>query len=482
MGLSTALDIAIGLIFIYLIVSLLASEIQELISTILQWRAVHLKESIEGLLSGHADKDEELKKVRGLANQVYENPLISDLNQSAKGIASIPRSIQKLLSEIIHWINNRFSWKKGEDKLFPTGSGPSYISKEAFTASLFETLKIPAVTREIIKSRLENLIIESRLEDLLKDKGNSSYQEWARFRDDKIKIFTDFDNGKITLADTLDRLVESAKLVKDINFFKSIFKYEYDNSFGLSAQRNKILSQELTPSLVEIVEKVKESPMPESLKKSLSDLAARSQARVEDLEKQLNQFQKDAEDWFDSSMERANGVYKRNAKLIAFLIGLTIAIVGNVDTLHVVDRISKDQALQRSLNRAADNIVAGNKKLDDKTIAEINAAAEKISLPVGWGESVTVEQQRRSIKWIPSYVVTPVGWIISAIAISMGSSFWFDLLGKVINVKNVGKVPDSSSSSNSSATSSGSTSSGLNSGSTSSGSNSGSTSSGSISR
>ena len=32
------------------------------------------------------------------------------------------------------------------------------------------------------------------------------------------------------------------------------------------------------------------------------------------------------------------------------------------------------------------------------------------------------------------------GWVISAIAISMGAPFWFDLLGKVMNVRNTKKT------------------------------------------
>jgi hypothetical protein len=58
MNLPTLLNIAIALIFVYLIVSLLASQIQEFIATILQWRAVHVKESIEGLLSGNSAQPE----------------------------------------------------------------------------------------------------------------------------------------------------------------------------------------------------------------------------------------------------------------------------------------------------------------------------------------------------------------------------------------------------------------------------------------
>jgi ABC-type transport system involved in cytochrome bd biosynthesis fused ATPase/permease subunit len=36
------------------------------------------------------------------------------------------------------------------------------------------------------------------------------------------------------------------------------------------------------------------------------------------------------------------------------------------------------------------------------------------------------------------------GWFVSGVAISMGAPFWFDLLGKVVNVRNTGKAPTSS--------------------------------------
>ena len=63
MSLPLVLDVAIGLAFIYLILSLLASEIQELLTTLLQWRAKHLKDSIEVLLAGGAGTQQE-KKLR----------------------------------------------------------------------------------------------------------------------------------------------------------------------------------------------------------------------------------------------------------------------------------------------------------------------------------------------------------------------------------------------------------------------------------
>ena len=80
MGLPFVLDIAIGLIFIYLILSLLASELQELLTTLFQWRAKHLKESIEVFLAGGSATLEE-EKVRELVNKLYDDPLLKNINK-----------------------------------------------------------------------------------------------------------------------------------------------------------------------------------------------------------------------------------------------------------------------------------------------------------------------------------------------------------------------------------------------------------------
>jgi hypothetical protein len=490
MNLPTLLNIAIALIFVYLIVSLLASQIQEFIATILQWRAVHVKESIEGLLSGNSAQPDELKKVRTLANEIYKNPIIKDLTfEARRGIASLVRAFSRFFSR--YWF---FEGVFGQ-----SNSRPAYIAKEDFAVSLFETLQVSNLTKILIKLKLNYLISVTQ--------GWKNFIPDPIFKDGKYLLYSDFDNGKIKLEDVIDGLnkitsltlpFDSAKLtpglldiVQIIIIFNKLDIFNHRKNLkleeGLELEIDKYLSDEFSGNklikyeflsvsikqyLISYAQKTVDEEteevftvicslprLPDPLINSLSDIARRSQEKVEKLEDQLSQFQKDVEDWFDKSMDRASGVYKRNAKLIAFLLGLTIAIAGNIDSIHMVDRIAKDQALQSSLNRAADNIVKGNNKLDDKTIKEINAEAEKISLPVGWGESEVLQQQNRSIKLldiipISSLSITLFGWIISAIAISMGSSFWFDLLGKLINVKDIGKIPNPNSSSRSSSSNS----------------------------
>ena len=98
MNLPFILDIGIGLFSIYLTLSLFASELQELLTTVLQWRAQHLKQSIETLLAGESKPmlnqasaerqrvQAEIDRSKALANQLYNHPLIRSLDHESKGL------------------------------------------------------------------------------------------------------------------------------------------------------------------------------------------------------------------------------------------------------------------------------------------------------------------------------------------------------------------------------------------------------------
>jgi hypothetical protein len=552
MGLSSILDIAIGLIFIYLVLSVISSEIQELITTVLQWRAVHLKESIEGLLSGSDKGLENFTRVRELANQIYANQLIQGMNHEAKGIARSPRLVTHLFSFLFRLLRLGFrktanvlpnmnlseeAIAKEKEGVFGKGksSGPSYVTKEAFTSSLLETIQVPILTRLVARLRLEAFLakLEWKLKDRLDDGRGTYLPDW--YVNAKDSIYRDLDSDRIVLSEALDRLAEAAKLKTGLNLFEDPF-LEQDSTqkyYGLSPKYKKILLRQITPTLLDVIQiilifqdpkvdsvlsqiqnksfnevkkivdnekflaefsakdpymkeyvaqglllyvtfsnneigrKLQKSialmpKLPFYLKESLYDLARRSHAAVEDIEAQFSQFQSDIESWFDNSMVRAAGVYKRNAKLVALMLGFAIAVGANADTFHIVDRLSKDRILRETIALSAENIVANNqivsaqktpKKLDQNTIDQINLAANAVTLPIGWENSVTSQQQKKSIRWlfgieISAPMITFCGWLVSAIAIAMGASFWFNLLGKIFDIKNVGKKPPTPEGSN----------------------------------
>jgi hypothetical protein len=181
-------------------------------------------------------------------------------------------------------------------------------------------------------------------------------------------------------------------------------------------------------------------------------------------------LRKEIENSFDSSMERAGGVYKRNAKGVAILIGITLAIATNTDTFHVINRLSKDSLLREIIIKKAVQVKSPN--ASGMNQPDPNELLKDVELPIGWtipnlrqqicGDDVSAEngifcvrvkngQSNVSVSKIdwkkfkvsnsPIFKVLIMigGWFISGIAIAMGAPFWFDLLSKVMNVRNTGK-------------------------------------------
>jgi hypothetical protein len=77
------------------------------------------------------------------------------------------------------------------------------------------------------------------------------------------------------------------------------------------------------------------------------------------------------------------------------------------------------------------------------TTSQIDAAVEQLGVagyPIGWA------WQNQS--WLPGQPGQSLGWavlgiVLTGVAVSLGSSFWFDLLGKFMNVRMTGKRENS---------------------------------------
>jgi hypothetical protein len=179
-------------------------------------------------------------------------------------------------------------------------------------------------------------------------------------------------------------------------------------------------------------------------------MAKRAQIKAKSTEEGITLLRREIENSFDSSMERAGGVYKRNAKGVAILIGITLALTANADTFHIINRLSKDSLLREIIVDRATQIVPPSSNPSDMYNINPNEVLKDINLPIGWTSVNLNEQINRTnyrINDLPvlSVLTMIAGWVVSGIAISMGASFWFDLLSKVMNVRNSGKKNKQSS-------------------------------------
>lgn len=111
--------------------------------------------------------------------------------------------------------------------------------------------------------------------------------------------------------------------------------------------------------------------------------------------------------WYADAMDRLSGAYKRRASGWALGLGVALAAALNIDTLRLLSAFAQDAA------RGAEAVAS--------------------ALPVGWGEGASV-----GFNDLPLAIL---GWFVTGLAASVFSSLWFDLLGKLVNLRHTGPRP-----------------------------------------
>jgi hypothetical protein len=526
MNLPLVIDIAIGLVLIYLVLSLLASELQELIATLLQWRAKHLKESIEHLLSGGHDSPSLKAQVHSLTANIYNDPLLRNVNQESRGL------ISGALRAITWGISGFFQliFRRKDDDFFGYHTGPSYIPSETFATSLLETIGIPKMVDKLVESRLESFsrkIIDG-INRIAAQTGKNvnQYARLRRLQTDLYEAIQDYKNKQASLPICIDRFSElldlyinshlplSASNSSEIAFLEQVKALKL-GLFGIKNER-AILSGGLQPTVAEIVEAINPKSrvhqevqqafgdrasepykayenlranleqLPVPIRESLAALARRAQSRVKQEKNDLAQLREEVALWFDRAMSRTSGVYKRNAKGVAILIGLLLAIAANADTFHIVGRLASDENLRQVIVQRASQAPETSQPPSEVELEllreQTKDVLEDVSVPISWSPS-NLRQQLGCMgsnprggnltEWgklysqclpgkpiseagfsppmlvqialtHPFYAVRMLlGWGLTSIALAMGAPFWFDLMGKVINVRNTGSKPAS---------------------------------------
>ena len=216
--------------------------------------------------------------------------------------------------------------------------------------------------------------------------------------------------------------------------------------------------------IVEIYEEEKISKTKDEIKETIAKLPEHNYLRhillnyIEKGEDKAEELQKSIEDWFNSVMERTSGWYNRYIKVWTLAIAFVIALLFNFDTIHVYQRLSKDSKVRKELVKyAEDNIdkYAEYLKIDTTDNRTDSLLLEKMDslkkgIDVIIDEEITSIEQMAGIGWNQSdsktkiekpvkfWFLKIIGWIITALAISLGAPFWFDLLNKVMKLRGTG--------------------------------------------
>jgi hypothetical protein len=201
------------------------------------------------------------------------------------------------------------------------------------------------------------------------------------------------------------------------------------------------------------------------------------------MEKTATEVDTQIQKWFNNSMDRLSGAYKRMTQNRLLIIGLILAVTFNVNSISVFTRLAADKEARAALVKQAEDFMEANQNYDSMmqkykrrpnmdSLARAKDSAERNrndsvlfehfkkqrdsikafidndikkannAIGIGWDamEGDTFWKKLRGVGW--DWPATVLGWIITAFAITLGAPFWFDLLKKVIRIRGSGVKPE----------------------------------------
>ncbi len=124
--------------------------------------------------------------------------------------------------------------------------------------------------------------------------------------------------------------------------------------------------------------------------------------------------------WFDAAMERVSGSYKRRSQLICVLLTLLLAVLFNIDSLHLFRTLWHHPTLAAQIGTIPVSI-------------DQHALEAMWTLPIGWETFPPVYDSK--------FYMQVAGWLLTSSTAIFGAPFWFDLLQRIINLRGTGPKP-----------------------------------------
>lgn len=166
---------------------------------------------------------------------------------------------------------------------------------------------------------------------------------------------------------------------------------------------------------------------------------------------ELDVFKLEVQNWYNNVMDRASGWYKRFTQQILIGVGLTIAFIFNADTIAIYNRLESNPGTLSEIVEMAESYVntrenvdglgAGTDRSFQENVARLDALIgneiESVRSPLGLGWS-DVDFSTYNVY---DYLLKFLGFLLTALAVSLGAPFWFDLLRKFVNIRSAGDKP-----------------------------------------
>jgi hypothetical protein len=416
MNFGLALNVAISLTFVYVLASLLASTVNEMIAGALKLRGVYLTRAIESLTSLGTGNMFAWGGFTGWCHAYFRQTTA----EVSKGVD----------------IATRNAVEAGQQAL-------------ADAAKPHETPAPEPVIDQVTKAMLgaDGVAAQSKLKDAITAAANAA------------------EGNAAALVKALQPAMGIAILQQHpllIGTPSSLPSYVPSRDFA-SAMLSQLTDGSVTNGFTQAQAAINSLPDGD-LKRTLLAFIS---AGADDLDKLRTRI----ENWFDDAMERLSGIYKRFSQYVMLALGLIIASVMNVNSVQlarmfwdepaVSSAISagaakfmtddKDQFLACSTTHARDdgaNAPAAAICPPEARLTAVQDMMDHQSLPIGrvaqadlFGCVHGANGSPNACQLPGSRLWTIFGWIITAFAISLGAQFWFGVLTNLTSLRAAGDKP-----------------------------------------
>jgi predicted esterase YcpF (UPF0227 family) len=550
---SGVLDTVIGVVFVFLLVSLLVTTANELLAAIIRSRAKWLEYGVDRLIGSD------------WARQLYQHPLIEGSTRDYKpgaagelpwrgsGPSYIPsRAFANVLMELLHGADNAL--RQTEAALLKaldmaTTGAAAVADIKAAVDQMSTTLPaiLPARIAAVIKKDLQQLSV------ILGRNDAGRLAAWLGELEGHTRAITDpalvavktaladlvvgAKNGTLGIAHirqaTIDAIAAlpagAAGDMARANLNLVLTRLDAGYSVANAAADVQRFIRGIPAGYVRhLIEELPNQKMRQALL-----------ALFDDAGNDIEKFKQNIEVWFNNAMDRVGGWYKRRAQWVTGAISLVVVVLMNVDAMLIVrylgahpgvrdglvtqakayvDARAKEPAAAAKPGVVAGDAYTGRLTLNAKKGAEVafwtdapgavfrppSVTLEEDATSVGYTldtaisdepqtASVTAkiagaEVAKTSVDIQPSYpeqlrrvqgqlmgLKLPIGWVrkptqadsemrlglpqpgrnlgdtvwyhllgwlITAVAATLGAPFWFDMLNKVMSIRSSGKAPE----------------------------------------
>ncbi len=158
--------------------------------------------------------------------------------------------------------------------------------------------------------------------------------------------------------------------------------------------------------------------------------------------------------WFDDAMGQVSGWYKRRLQLISYVVALLVVLAVNANSFRLAERLWQDPTLREAMANQASAAVStcsgSGTDLADCAAWKDHAAieAELAKLPLGWEPDTSPTGSTSFLKRLSANAadvfaspLNLLGLLATALAVSLGAPFWFDLLNKLNSIRSDAAPP-----------------------------------------